>query len=121
MVGHSALWRAYKKVETFYFEPHTLWQLPNEIIDIENITFVLLAYWVRRKNIKEILHRHSIADGSQGSLGTSVMDHPNHWRNYHSKFISPMFTRTCWEHHRCVADVSHQMFGAVRRYIADGH
>ena len=86
---------------------HTSW-LPNEIMDEEDITFVLLLYyWVKTKNrTRRRKHRHIIADASQSSSGTSAMDHLNYRRHYYIKYTSPMFSRTCREHRRCVADVS---------------
>ena len=83
-------------MERFYVETHTLW-LPNEIMDKEEITFVLLSYcWVEIENrVHERKHRHSIADAPQRNSETSAMDHPNHPRKYHIKYTSPTFTREC--------------------------
>ena len=65
----------------------------------------------------DIKHRHSIVDALQSSSGTSTVDHPNYTRYYHIEYrpTSPMVTRTCGEHSRCVWDilnlgVSHRMF-----------
>ena len=74
-------------MERFYGEPHTLW-LPNEIIDKEDITFVLLAYsWVEKiehtgEKIAEQLS--NIGDRSPKPRGS-----------YHRQYTSLMFTRAC--------------------------
>ena len=92
----------------------------NEIYNISNVQRnIAIASPMLRKTVWE-------------HWRASTMDHPNHRRYYHIEYTSPIFTRACWEHRRCVChifnlDVPHRMFadccallGAVRRYIADG-
>ena len=45
------------------------------------------------------------------------MEHPNNWRHYYIEYTLSMFTRTCWEHRQCVADVSATFWTLV--YLAE--
>ena len=81
-------------------------------MDEEEITFVQLHWhitgWKQIEHVGEsiVIASPMLRRAVREHWRVSAMDHLNHRRHYHIEYTSPMFTRACWEHRQCVADVS---------------